>query len=186
MMHLTNITEYSCAERGFGPSRKKMRVAGSIVLTLLTLIPWPGAMAGDNEQRDLPAASSQLQSKEVELLEMRKAIVRDTLQLEPDIAKRFWPLYDDYQKQLVELRLKRRELLTDLGEGVDGMSEAEAKEYVKDKLEYEEQRLSIGRAYFKKLAEFMSYRSLATYLQVETKIKTYIEAGIEESIPLIR
>jgi hypothetical protein len=57
---------------------------------------------------------------------------------------------------------------------------------VKDKLEYEEQRLSIGRAYFKKLAEFMSYRSLATYLQVETKIKTYIEAGIEESIPLIR
>ena len=186
MIHCTNNTRHPCKRGGFNPSRHSTLLAGPILLTLLTIITWPDAMAADNEQRDLPAASSQLQSKEVELLEMRKAIVRDTLQLEPDIAKRFWPLYDDYQKQLVELRLKRRELLTDLGEGVDGMSEAEAKEYVKDKLEYEEQRLNIGRAYFKKLAEFMSYRSLATYLQVETKIKTYIEAGIEESIPLIR
>lgn len=117
---------------------------------------------------------------------MRKAIVRDTLQLEPAIAEKFWPLYEAYQRQLSELRAKRRELLTDLGEGVDGMSEEEAREYVKDKMEYEENRLNLGRAYFRKLSEFMSYKSLAVYLQVETKIRTYIEAGIEESIPLIR
>ena len=66
------------------------------------------------------------------------------------------------------------------------MSEAEAREYVLDKLEYVEGRMKLSREYFQKLAEFMSYRSLAIYIQVESKIRVYIEAGIEESIPLIR
>jgi hypothetical protein len=32
----------------------------------------------------------------------------------------------------------------------------------------------------------MSYKSLAVYIQVESKIRVFIEAGIEDSIPLIR
>jgi hypothetical protein len=119
-------------------------------------------------------------------VETRRAIIRDTLQLEPEIARKFWPLYDAFQTQLSELRAKRRELLTDLGQGVDGMTEAEAREYVLDKLEYEERRLNLSRAYFRKLATFMSYKSLAVYIQVESKIRVFIEAGIEDSIPLIR
>ncbi len=130
--------------------------------------------------------TTQLQQKEVELIRIRREIVRDTLQLEPEVARRFWPIYDAFQEKLSELRAKRRELLTDLGQGVDGMSEAEARDFVLDKLEYEEGRMKLSREYFRKLAEFMSYKLLATYIQVETKIRVYIEAGIEESIPLIR
>lgn len=131
-------------------------------------------------------AESRLRQKEDELLVKRKELVREVLRLEPDIAKRFWPLYDGFQLELSELRAKRREVLTDLSHGVDGMSEAEAKEYVLDKLEYEERRNRLTREYIGKLAKFLSYKTLAVYIQVENKIRVYLEAGIEESIPLIR
>lgn len=167
------------------PGALMIQASGFLMLALLAFSPQPSLSEEGNQTR-LPTTPSEMKAKEQELMQMRKAIVRDTLQLEPAIAEKFWPLYEAYQKNLSELRAKRLELLTDLGEGVDGMSEEEAREYVKDKMEYEETRLNLGRAYFRKLSEFMNYRSLAVYLQVETKIRTYIEAGIEESIPLIR
>jgi hypothetical protein len=131
-------------------------------------------------------SESVLQDKEQELLTKRREIIEKTLELPPEIARRFWPIYDQFQADLSVVRAKRREILTDLGHGVDGMSEEEAKEYVLDKLEHETNRSRITREYFNKLARFMSYKTLATYIQVETKIRVYIEAGIEESIPLIR
>jgi hypothetical protein len=152
-------------------------------MVLSTTTAW--GQPGDNRAPPQDA-SPDVQNKEAQLVETRRAIIRDTLQLEPEIARKFWPLYDAFQTQLSELRAKRRELLTDLGQGVDGMTEAEAREYVLDKLEYEERRLNLSRAYFRKLAAFMSYKSLAVYIQVESKIRVFIEAGIEDSIPLIR
>lgn len=155
----------------------------AVAMALNTTTAWS---LPDTHRTSPQEAPSDLPNKEAQLVQMRRDIIRDTLQLEPEIARRFWPLYDAFQKQLEGLRAKRRELLTDLGQGVDGMSEAEAREYVMDKLEYEEARMSLSRALFRKLSEFMSYKSLAVYIQVENKIRVFTEAGIEDSIPLIR
>ena len=153
-----------------------------LVFAVLGLLFAQPVKAGDKDSR----ADTRLRQKEDELLVKRKELVREVLRLEPDMAKRFWPLYDGFQLELSELRAKRREVLTDLSHGVDGMSEAEAKEYVLDKLEYEERRNRLTREYIGKLAKFLSYKTLAVYIQVENKIRVYLEAGIEESIPLIR
>ena len=118
--------------------------------------------------------------------EKRRALIREHLHLTPEMSKRFWPLYDQYQSHLDHFRLKRREVLFDLGKGLDGMSDEEAKEYVMDRLELDEKRAEITRHYFKELATFMSYRNPALYIQLETKIRVFVEAGIEESIPLIQ
>lgn len=167
----------------FRPQSRSRPFWLAVVMVLSTTTAW--GQPGDNRAPPQDA-SPDVQNKEAQLVETRRAIIRDTLQLEPEIARKFWPLYDAFQTQLSELRAKRRELLTDLGQGVDGMTEAEAREYVLDKLEYEERRLNLSRAYFRKLAAFMSYKSLAVYIQVESKIRVFIEAGIEDSIPLIR
>ena len=66
------------------------------------------------------------------------------------------------------------------------MSDEEAKEYVNDRLELDQKRAEITRQYFNQLATFMSYRNLALYILLETKIRVFVEAGIEESIPLIQ
>ena len=156
-------------------------VVGTLLLSSGTLAAQETIPSNENSE-----ISPQLKIKEAELVKLRRDIVRDTLKLEPEVAKRFWPLYEEYLGRLSELRSKRREVLSDLGQGVDGMSEEEAREYVNDKLEFEQRRLSDDHAYYRKLATFMDYRTLALYLQVEDKIRVYIEAGIEESIPLIR
>ncbi len=116
----------------------------------------------------------------------RRTLIREHLHLSPETSKRFWPLYDQFQTQLESFRLKRREVLFDLGKGLDGMSDEEAKEYVNDRLELDQKRAEITRQYFNQLATFMSYRNLALYIQLETKIRVFVEAGIEESIPLIQ
>ena len=172
-----------CAQSAF---RRFLAPSVGILLTLSLALSSPPSPAEESKNTPFPEEPSPLKIKETELLKIRKDIVRDTLKLDDKMARQFWPLYEEYQQQLSELRAKRLELLTDLGQGVDGMSEEEAREYVKDKLEYEEIRLNLARAYFRKLSRFMNYRTLALYVQVETKIRVYIEAGIEESIPLIR
>ena len=129
---------------------------------------------------------ARIQQKVDDLFAKRRQLVKETLVLPAEVASQFWPVYDQYEVELSDVRAKRRELLADLGRNFDGMSEAEAKTYVLNKLALEERRNLLTRKYFDRLATFMSYKSLATYIQLETKIRVFIEAGIEESIPLIR
>ncbi|MFM8441873.1 MAG: hypothetical protein ACKN9W_00850 [Methylococcus sp.] len=120
------------------------------------------------------------------MMAYRRKLVSDKLQLKPESATKFWPIYDKYQKELELVRDKRHAILIKLGENFDNMSDADAAEYVRAKLDLEENRARINRRAILDMGRVLKPRELARYVQIEAKIKAFIEAGIEEEIPLIQ
>jgi hypothetical protein len=150
-----------------------------LTLSVLALYSFgvPAAMAAGTP--DPPSADTRLATE-------RRQLIGNTLKLPPDVARHFWPLYDRYQTDLDGIRTKRRAILGMLGENYDNMSDADARQYVMDRLDLEDERTRLTRRYVLAMAKVLSPRELARFLQIEGKIKAFIDAGIEEDIPLIK
>ncbi len=123
---------------------------------------------------------------EDDMLDMRRKMVADTLQLDRSVAAKFWPLYDHYQSELASLRAARRDLLIYLGQNYDNMTDDEARRYIADKLGQEEARIRLDRHAFTEMGKVLTAHQLARLFQFESKVKAFIEAGIEEEVPLMQ
>ena len=116
----------------------------------------------------------------------RKQLIQGILKLSPESSKRFWPVYDEYQDQLDHYRAERLALLSSMGENYDNMSQEDAKSIIDQRLKIERGRLSLIESTMRRLEGILNHRERAQFLQIELKIKAFVEAGIEEEIPLIQ
>ena len=116
----------------------------------------------------------------------RRNLVEQSLKVDPDKADKFWPLYDKYQKELDHFRRARLELLSSMGENYDNMSESDATLIMEQRLKIERGRFELLERTIKEMSLILSKRELARFLQIELKIKAFIDAGIEEEIPILQ
>jgi hypothetical protein len=115
----------------------------------------------------------------------RKRLISANLELTPEEARKFWPLYDRFAAELTAWRDRRRQRLGLFGENYDNLSDAEARQFVEDGLAMEEQRQGMLRRHLKSVGEVLPPYKLALYSQIEFKIHAFVEAGIAEHIPLL-
>jgi Spy/CpxP family protein refolding chaperone len=75
----------------------------------------------------------------------KRALVAKTLDLTPAEAKKFWPIYDDYQADLAALNRQRNTSLEILAARDRPMSDVYARNLVRDLYSIEEQELKARR-----------------------------------------
>lgn len=157
-----------------------MKHAGRIILTAgcLALAMSAGAEEG--------AVDPELAQAAVRFNQERRDLIEANLQLTPDEAARFWPLYERYQRATGVLIERRRASIAEFGENYDDMSEAEAKKFMRDRIELTEQRFHLMKQYYPEFERALPAKKLARYYQIESKIYFSVEAGIAEEIPLVK
>lgn len=116
----------------------------------------------------------------------RQRLIAENLQLTDAEARRFWPLYEEYEKDLFALTEKRRATLAKFGENYESMTNAMAKEIMLERVKLEEDRLRLRRAYLPRFEKVVPVKKLARYIQIESKIRAAVDAGIAEELPLIK
>lgn len=116
----------------------------------------------------------------------RRRIIADNLQLSTEEAKRFWPLYEQFEKELDALTLRRREIIARFGENYDAMTDDMARQLLRDRLQLDESRAALKRKFLPRFERVLPIRKLARYYQIEGKIYASVEAGIADELPLLK
>lgn len=87
----------------------------------------------------------------------------DKLGLTPKQAEKFWPVYNKYDEELHELRMKERYLvkksIKEAG-GLDKMSEKEATQVVNNMLKVEKQVYETEKAFYKQLRRILPAKKI--------------------------
>jgi hypothetical protein len=121
----------------------------------------------------------------------KKALVASTLKLTPAEAKKFWPVYDAYQRD-VDLANRRRNVTL---EGLIGLdkpaSDLYARSLANELIAADEVEIKARRSLHNRLMRGLPTRILspnkaARYLQLENKIRAVQAYDIAANIPLIR
>jgi hypothetical protein len=121
----------------------------------------------------------------------KKALVASTLKLTAAEAKKFWPVYDAYQRD-VDLANRRRNVTL---EGLIGLdkpaSDLYARSLANELIAADEVEIKARRSLHNRLMRGLPTRILpptkaARYLQLENKIRAVQAYDIAANIPLIR
>jgi len=139
----------------------------------------------------LPALAQEASDANMEILKQKlkadkKLLVANNMELSDAEAKKFWPIYDAYQKELEQVNQKLGQTIRDYAEAFNkgSIPDNTAKKLLGDALSVEEQETKLKRTYAEKLEKALPYSKVARYIQIETKIRSLIKMELAQQIPL--
>ena len=121
----------------------------------------------------------------------KKAFVASTLKLTPAEAKRFWPIYDNYQR-IADAANRRRSVAVEAIVSRDQpITDLYARNLANELIASDEQEVRARRALSDRLMRGVPTRVLpprkaARYLQLESKIRAMQAYDIASGIPLVK
>jgi hypothetical protein len=117
----------------------------------------------------------------------KKAVVAANMQLSDADARVFWPVYEQYQKDLTAIndRLARAILAYADAYNAGPVSDATAKKLLEESIAIDESEVNLRREYAAKLTRVIPPAKAARYLQIESKIRAAIRYELAANIPLV-
>jgi len=101
-------------------------------------------------------------------------------------AKAFWPVYDEYQKDLEKLNQRLGKVIMEYAQAINKgpLADDVAKKLLGEALAIDEAELKLKQATAEKLGNMIPMRKVARYIQIENKIRAIIKAELAREIPL--
>lgn len=153
------------------------RVAAVIGLTMLGA---NFAFAQDLEVSSMDVLRAQLDLD-------KRVVVEENLVLSESAAAAFWPIYEEYQRELRAIDERVVRLVNDYAEAFDNESitDATAKRLLDESLALDEAEVTLRKRYAERLAGVIPAIEAARYLQIERKIRAAVEYELADRIPLV-
>ena len=153
--------------------------AAALMMTLLAFVPLTAA-------QDKPADNMQILRDKIKA--DKKLVVAANMELTESEAKGFWPIYDQYQKDLQKIN---RRIVTVLESYADdyrakSLTDAKAKKLIDEALAIERAEAELKSAYAPKLSKVLPVTKVARYLQIENKIRAVVKYDIASGVPLVK
>lgn len=115
----------------------------------------------------------------------RKALIAVNLNLDPEEAARFWPLYDRYQKEMNVFGDRLVEVIQSYTTQFHDLSDDAALKLMRDYLSIEADRLQVRRRYLDQFAKILPGRTLARFYQIENKMDAVTRYDLAATIPVV-
>ena len=116
----------------------------------------------------------------------KKSFVASTLDLTEAEGKKFWPIYDAYQRTLDSVDRRRNKAVIDIV-GMDRpMTDPYARQLANELIQTDEAEIKARRTLQNRLMRALPPRKAARYLQLESKIRAVEAYEVAAALPLVK
>lgn len=115
----------------------------------------------------------------------KKGIVERGMNLTPAEAKKFWPLYETFQRELAVPQRERTRAVVDYVAAESTLTDANAKRLAEQALSASLEEARLHQKHFKKLLGVLPAKKAARYAQIENKIQAVLSYDAARTIPLV-
>jgi hypothetical protein len=112
-------------------------------------------------------------------------ILGKTMALDSTQAATFWPIYKQYEAELQTLGNERLEIIKDMAEHFDTLDDAKAKALLDRQIALEEKKVALVKKYRDEMAKALPAKTVARWLQVESRLNKLVELAVASEIPLV-
>lgn len=150
----------------------------------------PGAKS-EAKAKKAPATAQELNLQEyIKLLRHnvrseKSQLMGAVMQLDPDDAAKFWPIYRDYDAELTKLNDLRVANIEEYAKAYNEMTDEKADELIQSAIQYQQQRNELLAKYYGQVRNALGGITAARFLQVEHQLLLIIDLQIASSLPVV-
>ena len=162
----------------------RRHLAKRTISTAIMLMTLGFAMSGMGQ--DKPADNLQILRDKIKA--DKKLLVATNMELTESEAKGFWPIYDEYQKDLQKINQRIVNLLDSYADDyrAKSLTDAKAKKLIDAAVAIDQAEANLMSAYAPKLSPVLPARKVVRYLQIENKIRAVVKYDIASGVPLVQ
>lgn len=166
----------------------RQKLLRSLLVTLilgLTL-----AAAGQSLDARTPADLSSRNRGAIEvsrdkILADRKGQLAAAMKFTDDEARAFWPVYDEYARELTSISDSGVDLLTRFGDRYKDLSDTQAAQMASESLVIDQKRLAVRQKYEQRFLEILPGKKVARFIQVERRLDAVVVLNLAQAILLV-
>ncbi|MGB2634465.1 MAG: hypothetical protein WAM58_11070 [Candidatus Acidiferrum sp.] len=114
----------------------------------------------------------------------KSEVMSEVMQLDPDQAAKFWPIYRDYDAELSKVNDLRIANIKEYADSYNQMTDAKADELIHSSMAYQKQRAELLAKYYDRMKQEMGAITAARFVQVEYQMLLIIDLQIMSSLPV--
>ena len=111
---------------------------------------------------------------------MKIAYFTENIELTPEDAEKFWPLYNKYDQQKHELRMNRRLRSKEFSQQAEQLSEQEAEKIIDRHMEIRQKELQLDMEFHNELKQVLSSKKIMKFYITEVQFREYMLRRIRE------
>jgi Spy/CpxP family protein refolding chaperone len=135
---------------------------------------------------DKSADVTDLQQLRADIQRDKRAYIASKMNLTDAEAKKFWPIYDTYQRALEVADRRRSRAVIDIVGQDRPLSDPYAKQLMNELIAVDDGEMRARKTMQNRLMRALPPRKAARYLQLESKIRAVEAYDIAQSLPLVR
>jgi predicted outer membrane protein len=157
----------------------KKTLGGVLALLMFGLVPLSVA-------QEKPADTMQMLRDKIKA--DKKLVVATNMELTESEAQGFWPIYDQYQKDLQKINQRLVTLLESYAADFRGKSltDEKAKQLITEAVAIEQAEAKLKSTYAPQLSKVLPVKKVTRYLQIENKIRAIVKYDIASGVPLVQ
>jgi hypothetical protein len=117
----------------------------------------------------------------------KKLVVATNMELTESEAKAFWPVYEEYQKELAALNQRIGKLIGSYAADYNAntLTDEKAKKLTEELVAIGKAEGALPASFVSKLNKVLPPKKVTRYLQIENKIRALIKYSLAEEVPLV-
>jgi hypothetical protein len=116
----------------------------------------------------------------------RKQLIAANLKLTEAEAARFWPVYDQYIKELIAINDKKFALIQDYAENWGRMTNDQSLLFIRQWLDSDIATTQLRQKYVPIVSKVLDGKKTATFFQLDRRIAMMIELQVSSQMPLLQ
>lgn len=146
----------------------------------------PAATASRTDSVDEGQLRTFIELARKDLRSEKAKVLAENVQLTDAESRGFWPMYRQYEAEMIAINDKRIAVLEKFIPRASAMSDDEARRLGKVTLELDQQRLDLKRKYFEKFQRVLPPAKAARVMQIENQLNMLVDLHIAATMPLIK
>ena len=138
--------------------------------------------AASNEETNIRAYIELLRT---DVRKEKSAIMGEVMQFDSAQAAKFWPIYQDFEKELTTLGDQALSVVKEYADEFDALTDGVADKLANQVLSIEQQRNALKKKYYDRFKEAMGAITAARFLQVENQLERLVDLQITAQLPVI-
>ncbi len=162
-------------------SEMKTRIVFAILVLLSAIILFGRPAWSQTEN----TAEDQIAVLRADLKQELPEIISDAMQFKPGEAKAFWPVYNQYAKELSALNDSLIQLAKMYTRDFGTISDAEASDLARKAFNLQSERIELKKRYFSILSKATSPLLAAKFFQIEHRLELIVDLKIASELPAL-